>query len=59
MTDRLPETAREMRVWLGLPVLFLGTRTMAKRVLLGGYCHGWIPAFVVTAGFRLLRLRGL
>jgi hypothetical protein len=29
-----------------------------KRLLMFGYCHGWIAAETVTAAFQLLRLRG-
>lgn len=37
----------------------VGVRRLVKRWLIGGYCHGLIPAAVVKWGFHLMNLRGL
>jgi hypothetical protein len=34
-------------------------RTRIKSLLIDGYCRGWIPAWVVTLAFRVLRLRSV
>ena len=33
-------------------------RTGLKRLLVRGYCHGWIRAEVVAVGFWLFQLKG-
>lgn len=33
-------------------------RTVAKRLVMFGYCHGWIAAGAVEVAFRVMRLQG-
>jgi hypothetical protein len=32
-------------------------RGLIKRLLISGYCRGWIPARSVTSAFHLLKLK--
>lgn len=32
-------------------------RTLLKRLLMAGYCRGWLPARLVNWAFRAFRLR--
>jgi hypothetical protein len=34
-------------------------RVLIKRFVMTAYCAGWMPAWVVTAAFRLFKLRAL
>ena len=43
----------------GLSVSVLRTRTWVKRVCVGAYCHGLLPAWLIASAFRLLRLEKL
>lgn len=38
---------------------FLIARRAVKRASMWGFCHGYIPAWSVTALFRLFRLRSV
>lgn len=33
-------------------------RSLVKRALIAGYCHGAVPAWAVSMAFRLFRLKG-
>jgi len=34
-------------------------RTALKQFVMGAYCAGWMPAWVVTMAFKIFRLRSM